>query len=67
MTTFEPTGDKWAVGTSLRVLDKETHKWVHGVIDETGDESFSVKWGDLPEPCEYRKDTHMIEGDILFE
>lgn len=56
MTYTEKKQPRFGVNDEVYILDTQiydTPKWVHGVVEEVGDESILVKWDDMVDPTEY--------------
>lgn len=56
MTITETRQPRFGVNDDVYILDTEiydTPKWIHGVVEEVGDETILVKWDDLADPTEY--------------
>lgn len=51
------TGPRFGVNDDVYILDTQIYndpKWIHGIVEEVGDETILVKWDDLQDPTEYQ-------------
>lgn len=58
MTKNEPKTRKFEVGDRVKLFEVDDYvpdgAWCYGVVMEIGDETFTIKWEDLPEETEYK-------------
>lgn len=76
MTYTEKKQPSFGVNEGVYILDTQIYDkptWIHGVVQEVGDESILVKWGDLEDPTEYELSDlpdirhHQPEGEKVEE